>query len=66
AARALQLDFVPLTHERYELVMTQAAFESDLLQPLLGLLQDETFRTAVAALPGYDVTEMGQTRRINP
>ncbi|MBK8984493.1 MAG: molybdopterin biosynthesis protein [Chloroflexi bacterium] len=66
AARALQLDFVPLAHERYDLVMTQAAHESDLLQPLLALLADEGFRTAVAALPGYDITAMGQTRRISP
>ncbi|MCB8983086.1 MAG: molybdopterin biosynthesis protein [Ardenticatenaceae bacterium] len=64
AARALQLDFVPLTHERYELVMTLATYESDLLRPLLELLHDEAFRTAVTALPGYDITHMGETRRM--
>ena len=66
AARALQLDFVPLVHERYDLVLTRAAYESDLLQPLLALLADEGFRTAVAALPGYDITQMGQIRSITP
>ena len=64
AARALQLDFVPLAHEQYDLVMTGATYESDLLQPLLGLLHDEAFRTAVADLPGYDISVMGQTRRL--
>ena len=59
AARALQLDFVPLTHERYDLVMSKAVYESDLMKPLLALLHDEAFKTAVSALPGYDTTPMG-------
>lgn len=62
AARALELDFVPLAHEQYDLVIPQLYFESDLLRPLLDLLHDEDFRTAVAAMPGYDVTPMGQFR----
>ena len=60
AARALDLDFVPLAHERYDLVIPRARYESDLLQPLLGLLHDDDFRAAVAGLPGYDVAPMGQ------
>ncbi|HEX6387549.1 MAG TPA: molybdopterin biosynthesis protein [Anaerolineae bacterium] len=60
AARALNLDFVPLSHERYDLVIPQRHYESDLLQPLLDLLHDAQFRAAVAALPGYDVEPMGQ------
>lgn len=62
AARALELDFVPLAHEQYDLVIPQVYFESDLLRPLLDLLHDGDFRTAVAAMPGYDVTPMGQVR----
>jgi putative molybdopterin biosynthesis protein len=60
AARALNLDFVPLATERYDLVIPQAHYESDLLRPLLDLLDDEEFRSSVAALPGYDVSLMGQ------
>ena len=60
AARALELDFVPLFKERYDLVVPQEHYESDLLQPLLALLQDVEFRTAVSALPGYDVAPMGE------
>jgi putative molybdopterin biosynthesis protein len=66
AARALHLDFVPLTQERYELVMTQAVYESELMRPLLALLADDGFRTAVAALPGYDVEPMGSVRHVAP
>lgn len=60
AARALDLDFVPLANERYDLVIPRAHYESDLLQPLLALLHDDEFRAAVADLPGYDVAPMGQ------
>ncbi len=62
AARALDLDFVPLAHERYDLVMPKAHYESALLQPLLALLEDDGFKTAVSAMPGYDVSVMGQVR----
>ncbi|MEJ2746305.1 MAG: molybdopterin biosynthesis protein [Anaerolineae bacterium] len=60
AARALDLDFVPLAHEQYQLVMPKAHYEGELLRPLLDLLHDDGFRTAVANLPGYDITPMGQ------
>jgi putative molybdopterin biosynthesis protein len=60
AARALDLDFVPLSHERYDLVIPQNHYQSDRLRPLLDLLHDPAFRAAVAALPGYDVKPMGQ------
>jgi putative molybdopterin biosynthesis protein len=59
AARALNLDFVPLFKERYDLVIPRPHYDSPLLQPLLRLLQDSRFRSEVAALPGYDVTGMG-------
>ncbi|MCA9934186.1 MAG: substrate-binding domain-containing protein, partial [Anaerolineales bacterium] len=59
AARALELDFVPLAHEQYQLVMPQAHYEGELLRPLLDLLHDGRFQQAVAALPGYDVAGMG-------
>jgi putative molybdopterin biosynthesis protein len=65
AARALQLDFVPLTHERYDLVMTKAVYESELMQPLLNLLHDDTFKTAVSNLPGYDTSPMGEIHHID-
>jgi putative molybdopterin biosynthesis protein len=64
AARALDLDFVPLAAEQYELVIPVEFYESTLLQPLLELLHDADFRKAVNALPGYDTTPMGQVRKI--
>lgn len=59
AAQALQLDFIPLFQERYDLVIPEEHYTGDLLAPLLELLHDPAFRQAVAALPGYDVSAMG-------
>ena len=60
AARALELDFVPLFKERYDLVIPQAYYHSALLRPLLEILQADRFRREVAGLAGYDVTHMGE------
>jgi putative molybdopterin biosynthesis protein len=60
AARALDLDFVTVAWERYDLVIPREHYESDLLQPLLALLHDDAFRAAVGALAGYEVDAMGE------
>ena len=59
AAQALDLDFIPLFQERYDLVIPKQFAESDLLAPLFGLLTDVRFRGAVSQLTGYDVSVMG-------
>ncbi|RME87992.1 MAG: molybdopterin biosynthesis protein [Anaerolineae bacterium] len=59
AAHALDLDFIPLFEERYDLVIPQVYAASELLAPLFDLLSDKTFRDAVLALPGYNVDVMG-------
>ncbi len=59
AAQALDLDFIPLFQERYDLVIPKQFAESDLLSPLFGLLADRRFREAVSHLTGYDVSVMG-------
>jgi len=60
AARALNLDFLPLEQERYDLVIPRAYYESDLLRPLLDLVRGPDLRRAVSELSGYDATHMGQ------
>ncbi len=61
AAAALELDFVPLFQERYDLVMAAEIASSVLLAPLLALLNPGPFRDQVGKLPGYDVSVMGRT-----
>jgi putative molybdopterin biosynthesis protein len=59
AAQALDLDFIPLFQERYDLVIPKRFADSDLLAPLFGLLSEGGFRMAVSQLMGYDVSIMG-------
>jgi putative molybdopterin biosynthesis protein len=59
AAAALELDFVPLFAERYQLVIPSVYYESELLAPLRDLMMDDAFRAAVERLPGYDISRMG-------
>ena len=60
AARALNLDFIPLEKERYDLVIPRNHYESDLLRPLLDLIKGPNLRRIIAGLPGYDTAHMGE------
>lgn len=59
AAEALDLSFVPVTWERYDLVIPEAFWEGQRLAPLRALLKTPAFQAAVADLPGYDPAPMG-------
>jgi putative molybdopterin biosynthesis protein len=59
AAQALDLDFIPLFQERYDLVIPKEHADSHLLAPLFRLLADHAFREAVSRLTGYDASVMG-------
>jgi len=59
AAQALDLDFIPLFQERYDLVIPRQFAETNLMAPLFDLLADPRFRSAVSHLKGYDVSVMG-------
>jgi putative molybdopterin biosynthesis protein len=63
AARAFDLEFVPVTHEPYDLVLDEGMRESDLLAPLWRLLETAEFRASVEQLGGYDTAEMGRRIR---
>jgi putative molybdopterin biosynthesis protein len=59
AAIALDLDFVPLFTERYDLVIPRDYIEGELLKPLMEIITTSEFRDSVSTLPGYDVSVMG-------
>lgn len=60
AAEALNLDFIPLEQERYDLVIPLKFREDDLLEPLFAILGDQEFRRTVGEIPGYDSSSMGE------
>jgi putative molybdopterin biosynthesis protein len=60
AAQALDLDFIQLYQERYDLVIPERYYHDPLLKPLFQILVDQDFQKTVANLPGYDVDLMGK------
>jgi putative molybdopterin biosynthesis protein len=60
AARALDLEFVPLFNEQYQLVIPREHYKSPVVAPVLAIIGDPGFQSEVGALGGYDVTEMGR------
>jgi putative molybdopterin biosynthesis protein len=63
AARAFELDFVPVTREPYDLVLERESLEDPVLEPFRELLGSASFRGAVERLGGYDAAEMGRRIR---
>ena len=59
AARSLDLDFVPLFEESYQLAIPTRFYESDLLRPLLDLMQNTGISQTGTRLPGYNPLQMG-------
>ena len=60
AARALDLEFLPLFNEQYQLVIPREHYEAALMLPVLEIIRGSEFRAEVDALGGYDVSGMGQ------
>lgn len=60
AAKALDLDFVPLARERYDLVIPSQYLETPNVQAVLELLCSSSFAARIAALGGYETSLTGQ------
>jgi molybdate-binding protein/DNA-binding transcriptional regulator YhcF (GntR family) len=60
AAAASGLGFVPLTRERYDLVFPAEVWERPEAHDVAAAIRDEGFRSAVAALGGYDLSGAGE------
>jgi putative molybdopterin biosynthesis protein len=61
-ARLLGLDFVPLTQERFEMLIPAQRFFARNIQLLLDVVGSREFRQRVDALGGYDTSESGRLR----
>lgn len=59
AAMAYGLGFVPLTQERYDLVMPESIWRGDEAQALARVVRSERFHSELATLGGYDSAETG-------
>jgi putative molybdopterin biosynthesis protein len=59
AAKALNLDFIPVVTEQYDLIIPEAHFESGNIQVLLETIHTEGFKRRVEALGGYGTAKTG-------
>lgn len=65
AAQALDLDFLPVAQERYDLAIPQHFYETPMMQALLETVRnDAEFRDRIIAMGGYDVSEMGRVMQV--
>ena len=60
AAAALDLDFIPVVTEQYDLVIPTAHFESENIQLLLETINTVEFKNRVEALGGYSTRKTGE------
>jgi putative molybdopterin biosynthesis protein len=61
AAQALNLDFVPVANERYDLAILERYYTDPMFQALLGIIREDTaFRNQIKTMGGYDVGDMGK------
>lgn len=64
AAGALNLDFIPVVTERYDLVIPDEHFESENMKILLDTICSDEFKHRVEALGGYGTEKTGEVVRI--
>jgi len=60
AARALELEFMPLARERYDLAILAARYGSQQVVPLLAVLRSDGFKAVVREMGGYDTSHTGR------
>jgi putative molybdopterin biosynthesis protein len=60
AARALDLDFIPVATEQYDLVIPEEFLPVEKIQVLLEVIKGNSFKSKVLALGGYGVDRTGE------
>ena len=60
AAKALDLDFIPVITESYDLVIPDRFIATDKVQVLLDTIRSQQFKQRVAALGGYGTEKTGE------
>jgi putative molybdopterin biosynthesis protein len=60
AANSLDLDFIPVSPERYDLAIPEEYYKLDSIQKLLEVINESKFRQKVMTLGGYNVSHTGE------
>ena len=59
-ARQLDLDFIPLATERFDLIIPSESYMTRAVKALRGVLGSDEFKTNMAQLGGYDTKDTGK------
>lgn len=60
AAKALDLDFIPMEREQYDLIFPSHVLELESIQRVLETIRSQAFKDRVADLGGYDPARSGE------
>jgi putative molybdopterin biosynthesis protein len=60
AAKALNLDFIPVEQEQYDLIIPQDMTKMANIQKVLKAISEPSFKKRVEALGGYDASQSGE------
>jgi putative molybdopterin biosynthesis protein len=60
AARAMNLDFIPIAKERYDLVIPSIYFEDEKIRKVLEAIRSDDFKETVQRMGGYDISRTGE------
>jgi putative molybdopterin biosynthesis protein len=60
AAKALDLDFIPVVTEQYDLIIPNDHYHSQNLQILLEIINSQSFKQRVESLGGYSTQNIGE------
>ncbi len=60
AARLVDVDFVPIMQEHYDLVIMKLPNNTAFIELLQGIVQSDAFQSEIGAIGGYDLSRTGQ------
>ncbi len=60
AAKALNLDFIPIEREQYDLIIPSSMLDHPNIQVILETIRSQDFKDRVTELGGYDPSQSGQ------
>ena len=63
AATALDLGFIPLTWEDFDIAISGDALPA--AEPLIFALRDQRVQSAISVLGGYDISRMGSVEMLS-
>lgn len=62
AAKAMDLDFIPLANEQYDFLLPAEYLADTRVQQFIEILSSDAFKQKLQQLGGYDVTHTGEVR----